>query len=230
MPTKIIVSYDGTHNEDDAIALGRLLARAGAEVALAYVRHTIEPEPDREALAEHEAQELLERGAELFGEIEVARHVIADRSTPHGLARLASELGAAVVVFCSDSHTAGGRVAIGNSAGRLLDGGRVAVGIAPAGLAQRAQVTPRLIAAVRDGEDSSAQSTAAALAEALHASAGVLGEQEADLLVIGSRPQAEPGTVSLSARSEHLIEEGACPVLVLPAQRTLSFNASALTV
>ena len=47
MPTKIIVSYDGTANEDDAIALGRLLGQAGAEVALAYVRHSQEPDLDR---------------------------------------------------------------------------------------------------------------------------------------------------------------------------------------
>ena len=55
---KIIVSYDGTNNEDDAIALGRVFAHAGAEVALAYVRHTQEPEPEREVLAEREAEAL----------------------------------------------------------------------------------------------------------------------------------------------------------------------------
>ena len=60
MSVKIIVSYDGTRNEDDAIALGRLFAGAGAEVALAYVRHTHEPDRNRETLVEHEARELLE--------------------------------------------------------------------------------------------------------------------------------------------------------------------------
>ena len=59
MSAKIIVSYDGTANEDDAIALGRLFARAGAEVSLAYVRHTHEPDSDRETLAQNEAEELL---------------------------------------------------------------------------------------------------------------------------------------------------------------------------
>ena len=63
MSTKIIVSYDGTANEDDAIALGRLLAQAGAQIALAYVRHTHEPDSNRETLAQAEAQELLDRGA-----------------------------------------------------------------------------------------------------------------------------------------------------------------------
>ena len=39
MATKIIVSYDGTANDTDALALGRLLARAGGSLELAYVRH-----------------------------------------------------------------------------------------------------------------------------------------------------------------------------------------------
>src|SRR6202030_760113 len=76
MPTKIIVSYDGTANEDDAIALGRLLGQAGGEVALAYVRHSQEPDLDRERLAQSEAEELLARGASLFGDADVARHVV----------------------------------------------------------------------------------------------------------------------------------------------------------
>src|ERR1700759_5290443 len=82
MSTKIIVSYDGTANEDDAIALGRVFARAGAEVALAYVRHSQEPDLDREKLAQSEAEELLSRGAQLFGSADVAKHVVTDRSTP----------------------------------------------------------------------------------------------------------------------------------------------------
>src|SRR5438477_10300526 len=95
MATKIIVSYDGTANENDAIALGRIFARAGAEVALAYVRHTHEPDRDRETLAQHEAQELLERGAALFGEggEALGRHVVTDRATPEGLPALARPQG-----------------------------------------------------------------------------------------------------------------------------------------
>ena len=39
MAPKIIVSYDDTDNDRDALALGRLLAFSGAELSLAYVRH-----------------------------------------------------------------------------------------------------------------------------------------------------------------------------------------------
>ena len=40
MALKIIVSYDDTDNDRDALALGRLLAVTGAELSLAYVRHS----------------------------------------------------------------------------------------------------------------------------------------------------------------------------------------------
>ena len=40
MPPKVIVSYDDTPNDQDAVALGRRLREAGATVSLAYVRHS----------------------------------------------------------------------------------------------------------------------------------------------------------------------------------------------
>ncbi len=50
MTADLIVSYDGTPNDDDALALGRLLAKTGSSVALAYVRHSKEFDPKREEL------------------------------------------------------------------------------------------------------------------------------------------------------------------------------------
>jgi hypothetical protein len=35
----LIISYDGTPNDEDALALGKMLAPAGFRLALAYVRH-----------------------------------------------------------------------------------------------------------------------------------------------------------------------------------------------
>lgn len=223
-PTSILISYDGTHNEDDAVALGRVLALAGAQVALAYVRHFVEQEPDREALAEQEASELLLRGAALLGGREAGRHVVTDRSTPEGLRRIAERVGASGVVFCSDSHTAKGHIAIGNSARRLLEGGPLAVGIAPAGFAK---AQPRLQLIAYSGEDEAARASAESLTAATSASLTAVADESADLLVIGSRPEAEQGQVALSAAAENLIEEVArCPVLVLPRGGALSFTQS----
>jgi nucleotide-binding universal stress UspA family protein len=234
MSANIIISYDGTNNEDDAVALGRLFASAGARVSLAYVRHAPEEETSREILAQHEAETLLERGTELLGR-DAPRHVITDRSTPEGLSKLAARVEADAIVFCSDSHTARGHIGVGNSAQRLLQGGTTAVAIAPAGFARDASRHVRHVGVAGDG---GAQATAEALARAFGAELGAspsgarAGEhpgghdQEACLLVVGSRPEAEEGRVSLSAASENLIEVAACPVLVVPRGVALAFDGA----
>jgi nucleotide-binding universal stress UspA family protein len=223
MPTtKIIVSYDGTANEDDAIALAGLFARAGAEVSLGYVRHT------NEAVSDEEAQEVLDRGAALFAATFAERNAVTDRSTPDGLRALAEQIGAQVIVFCSDSHTAPGHITIGNSAQRLLEGGPVAVAIAPAGLADDGArpAAQRIVAVGEAGGDDSAQSTARALAAALGAQVVPVADEQADLLVIDSRTDATPGRVSLSSSASHLIEIATCPVLVVPRGTALAFGGT----
>ena len=222
MSTKVIVSYDGTANEDDAIALGRVFARAGADVSLAYVRHTHEPDSERESLVQREAEQLLERGAELFGNASVDRHVITDRSTPEGLRALAVRERAQVIVFCSDSHTAEGHIAIGNSAERLIEGGPAAIAIAPVGLADRPEAARRIVAIGDSG--GGAQATAESLAAALGATVAPVANEETDMLVIDSRPEAEPGHVSITASAEHAAEIATSSVLILPRGVELSFG------
>jgi nucleotide-binding universal stress UspA family protein len=227
MATKVIVSYDGTANEDDAIAFGSLLARAGAEVSLGYVRHT------DEAVSDEEAQEVLDRGAAHFGGAFASSHAVTDRSTPEGLLALAARIGAQAVVFCSDSHTAPGHISIGNSAERLLEGGNVAVGIAPVGLADTdgdATRVQRIVAVGEAGGAGGAQATAQALAGALGAEVVPVADDAADLLVIDSRADAEQGRVSLSSSAAHLIEIANCPVLVLPSGVPLQFGGAPAAV
>jgi nucleotide-binding universal stress UspA family protein len=226
MSTKVIVSYDGTANEDDAVALGRLLGQAGAEVSLAYVRHAPEPDSAREDIAQHEAQALLGRGAELLGNPEAQRHVVTDRSTPEGLAALAERESVEVVVFCSDSHTAKGHIAVGNSAQRLLEGGRVAVAIAPVDLAESVgALALNQIVAVGDA-DGGAHETAQALAAALGATVAPVVDKNTGLLVIDSRPEAQEGRIAISSSAAHLIEIATSPVLVLPRGKRLQFASS----
>ena len=164
MATKIIVSYDGTENDTDALALGRLLARAGGSLALAYVRHALEPEPGREKLAQHEAEELLATGARWLGEPDVPRHVVLSGSTPEGLRDLAERDGADLIVFGSEYRTAPGHVQPGSSALHLLEGGPIAISLAPAGLRDRADLTVETIAAVGEDGDPGPKETAASLA------------------------------------------------------------------
>jgi nucleotide-binding universal stress UspA family protein len=220
MATKVIVSYDGTANEDDAIALGSLLARAGAEVSLGYVRHT------DEAVSDEEAQEVLDRGQAHFAGTFASRHAVTDRSTPEGLQALAAQIGAQAVLFCSDSHTAHGHVTIGNSAQRLLEGGNVAVGIAPVGLAESDGSARRIVAVGEAGGGGGSQATAQSIASALGAEVVPVADSEADLLVIDSRAGAEQGRVSISSSASHLIEIATCPVLVLPSGVALQFGGA----
>ncbi len=224
MATKIIASYDGTANEDDALALARILGQAGAEVALAYVRHAAETDREAESLAQAEADALLTRGVELLGIPGAAKHVVTDRSTPEGLARLAEQTGADVIVFCSDSHTAKGHIGVGNSAQRLLDGGRSAIAVAPAGLAEAGGGVQSIVAVGDAG--GGAEATARALAGALGATVAPVANEQTDLLVIDSRPEAEIGRVSISSSATHLIEIATCPVLAVPRGRTLAFGGA----
>ena len=109
MALKIIVSYDDTDNDRDALALGRLLAISGAELSLAYVRHSFGG-----ALEEKQADELLARGAASVGTPDMPRHVIVNPGTSVGLAELAEREGADVIVFGSEYRTALGTVKPGH--------------------------------------------------------------------------------------------------------------------
>jgi nucleotide-binding universal stress UspA family protein len=225
MSTKIIVSYDGTANEDDAIALGRAFGRAGAEVSIAYVRHAHTADSNREAVAQREADELLARGAAILGNPNAQLHTVVDRSTPEGLSALAIREGADVIVFCSDSHTAKGHVGVGNSAEHLLEGGRTAVAIAPAGFAESGEQSIGQIVAIGDA-DGGARETAESLAAALGGSVAPVANDQTGLLVVDSRPEATAGRLALSTAAARMIDIATAPVLVLPRGARLAFAGS----
>ena len=134
MSSDLIVSYDGTPNDDDALALGRLLARTGASLSLAYIRHSHEFDPAREELAQHDAVRRLEQGAAWLQEPDIPKYVVFSGSTEAGLEQLAEAEQAAAIVFGSDYRTPPGRAEPGTSADRLLGGGSVAIAVAAAGL------------------------------------------------------------------------------------------------
>jgi hypothetical protein len=221
MATKFIVSYDGTDSDRDALALGRLLARAGASLALAYVRHQHEA-GGREALAEHDAEALLAGGAEWLGDPEVPRFVVLSASTPQGLKELAATEDAHGIVFGSAYRTTPGHVYPQQSAERLMEGGPLAIALAPAGFVDGDDAIAS-VAAVDEEGDTTAALTAAALAAKLGASVEARPSPGAGLLVVGSKPGAAPGTVLVSAASAYLVELSRCPALVVPRGAPLAF-------
>jgi nucleotide-binding universal stress UspA family protein len=225
MQTKVIISYDGTENDHDALALGRIFGDAGAQVALAYVRHTQETDPRREADANAEAEAILERGAAGLGHPEVGRHVVLAGSTGDGLRALAEGEEADVVIFGSDSHTAPGHVQPGRSALRLFAGGPVAVAIAPARLRDREDARLHPVALAGGEVDPAARRTAEELAEETDTSLALPSQEGVNLLVVGSRPGTPAGRVGLSSAAEYLVETARSSVLVLPRGVALSLQS-----
>jgi nucleotide-binding universal stress UspA family protein len=226
MALNVIVSYDDTDNDRDALALGRLFRGVGADVSLAYVRHTQESDEAQERLEEHEAQELLARGAESLGD-DAKRHIVLDASTGDGLWALAEREDADIVVFGSDYRTSPGRVKLGTSARRLLEGGPAAVAVAPSGLRDRDELSVVRIGLIPAEADPDAQESARALAASLGAVVASSLDEAVDLLVVGSRPEAPDGRVMLSAAAEYAIDDAATPVLVVPRGAVLPFAAPA---
>ena len=217
MSGKAIISYDGTPNDDDAVALGRMLAGAGFELILAYVRHAREFDQRREEVAQHDAEQRLERGAALLGDPGVARHVVVGASTGEALADLAGTQGASLVVFGSDYRTAPNHVEPGTTAQHMLDGGLVAVAIAPAGLRTQQNGSIKSIAVPIAGPHNDvARETARALAERLGGEV-VPASDRVDLIVVGSQPDAPPGHVVVGGDVRTELDNARSPVLVLPA-------------
>ena len=214
MAPTAIVSYDDTLNDLDALALARLLAEAGTTLTLAYVRHSTESRRDLEDVEEHEAEALLERGARWLGDLDVARQVVLSASTGAGLRWLAEVQDADIVVFGSDYRTSPGHVAPQQSTLALLEGGPAAVAIAPAGYGLNGGPQFGRIGVLADPDDEAAAQTAAELAEQLDAE--VTRElRSLDMLVVGSRSEARPGYVTISARAQNAIEAATAPVLIV---------------
>jgi nucleotide-binding universal stress UspA family protein len=227
MTSTAIVSYDDTLNDLDALMLARVFADAGTTLTLAYVRHATHTHRNQEELAEHEAEALLDRGARWLGDLDVDRRVIVSASTSAGLKWLAEQENADIVVFGSDYRTAAGHVAPQQSAQTLLEGGPAAVAIAPANYGWHDGPQIDRIGLLADAGDDAATQTAANLGEQFDATV-TRDERGVDLLVVGSRSEARPGYVTISARAQNAIEESTAPVLVVARAVPVGFGAPVL--
>ena len=201
--TTVIVSYDGTDNDRDALALGRVLAGAGASLELAYVSHRKEPEPDSPT--------------------DVPFHVVDNPSTAEGLRELVIARGAEIIVFGSEYRTARGHLDPQATARRLLEGGPVALALAPAGYADANHKPVAVIRSVSEEGDPCTRETALSLAKKLGAEMVETSGHNPDLVVVGSKPGTVNGRVTVSAAAEYMIELAGCPVIVLPRGVAVAF-------
>jgi nucleotide-binding universal stress UspA family protein len=144
MTAPIVAGVDGTGSGLDAVTLATRLARATGDpliVACVY------PEGRRSggldaAEARGPAAKALEAASELADEAGAEYRTVPSSSPARGLAELAEEEGASMVVAGSHRSGAFGRVASGGTAERLLHGSGCPVAVAPRGYRKR--VTDRL--------------------------------------------------------------------------------------
>jgi len=224
MSPRAIISYDDTPGDHDALMLGRILADAGADLTLAYVRHCTHGDCSQEEREEHDAERLLERGAEWFSGLHIDTRVVVSPSTPEGLRRMAEQEHADIVVFGSDYRTAPGHVVPQHSTQALLDGGTTAVAIAPSGYHDEWAPRIRRIGLLAIPGDDSTIDTARSLADSFGATL-TRDEHQVDLLVVGSRREAPVGRVLISAQAQNEVENATCPVLVVPRGISIDFPA-----
>ena len=222
MALKIIVSYDDTDYDKDALALGRLLALGGAELSLAYVAPLLRRRPGGEGGR---------------GDAGPRRQL---RSAPPTCPATSS----------STPATSVGLTELAERQRRRRDRLRLRVPDR-AGHRQAGHLGPQT-AARRPGRDRrrpgrparrrrrcrstrsasstratrAARETATSLASALGAGVAEHGSGPVDLLVVGSRPEAPAGKVVLSATSDYAVEAATYPVLVLPRGTSLAFSGA----
>jgi nucleotide-binding universal stress UspA family protein len=210
-----IVSYDGTPNDEDALTLARVLGEVGAKLILAYVRH------GADGCDQGQAVELLARGAAMLADARVETRVVVNPSTSDGLRDLALAEDADVIVFGSDYRTPAGRIAPQMSTQKLMQGGPAAIAIAPAGYFERPIRTIGLLAGLDDG---AAIDTAHAFAN--HFGATVTDTNYGvDLLIVGSRAEAQKGQTLLSSHAENAIVGTGAPVLVVGRGVAVDFES-----
>jgi nucleotide-binding universal stress UspA family protein len=139
MTAPIVVGVDGTGSGLDAVALAvRLAQLTGDPLIVACVY----PEGRRSSLddaaaAHGPAATALEAARELADEAGAEYRTVPSSSPARGLAELAEEEGAAMVVAGSHRGGAFGRVASGGTAERLLHGSGCPVAVAPRGYRKR---------------------------------------------------------------------------------------------
>jgi nucleotide-binding universal stress UspA family protein len=144
MTAPIVIGVDGTGSGQDAVALAVRLAQATGDpliVACVYPEGR-RSSPEAAAAVRGPAGKALEAARALAEEATAEYRTVPSGSPARGLAELAEEEDAAMVVVGSHRGGAFGRVASGGTAERLLHGSGCPVAVAPRGYRQR--VTDKL--------------------------------------------------------------------------------------
>ena len=134
----ILIGVDGSDRSQDAVAFGRLLARAGHAPMTLATAFPPEPTAAHDASGGYdrslrrEAEGILERTAASLSDVgALETRAIANNSPARALQGLAGELHAEVIIVGSSHTGRAGRVLPGSTAERLLHGSPCAVAVVP---------------------------------------------------------------------------------------------------
>ena len=220
--SRIIVGVDGSEQSEDAVAFGRLVARASGApvtVASAYTHDRLaarDPSDEYGKFLRREVETLLEDLSGPLGDLPgLETRAVADGSPARALQAIALDRDAGLIVVGS-SHTGRlGRVLPGSTAERLLHGSPCPVAVVPRGYRSALAHPTGMIACAWDGRPESEAALAAAeeVARRLSASLRVVRPLEPDKRVYpselgsryggGDRERARDGSAGPST--------GACP-------------------
>ena len=163
---KILVGVISEYSADDAMALAAVLQQAfGAQVVLGTIyAHSADTAGTRTVNAEWvqylkaDAADVLQEASEdalKSGLVEFETAMHGHRSSGVGLAELAAQVEADLIVIGSAPGSAKGRFLIGSTADQLLHGSHVPVALAPAGYRRvRPESLGRMVVAFQDTAES----------------------------------------------------------------------------
>lgn len=177
----VVVGIDGTPSGLEALSLGNALAvLTGAPLVLGAVYGFEVMASGFGGLAwppHNEADKWLKEAEQRLGDVVGWRSVTTESATiPHGLARIAEQEDAAILVLGSSRHGPFGRAMAGTGIARVVHGSPCAVAVVPHGWHLQPEDKALTFGVAFDGgpEAREALALAARLAEAPHASLRIL--------------------------------------------------------
>jgi len=152
----VVAGYDATDEGADGLALARILAAHTHSDLL--VARVIPDEPDLPGLTRPERMHVRDVVSETHaailaavpdGDLEVMP--VLDHSVVRGLHEVAREQEAEMLVLGSSHHSIAGRVLLGGTIDRLINGAPCPVAVAPPGFRERTELQPPIIGIAWDG-------------------------------------------------------------------------------
>ena len=232
----LVIGYDGSPGARDALALGRVLARAMdatpmiATVVL-YPDHLIDAVKRREIVT-RQAAPLLAVATEQAQDLEPETTVLVDDSPAHALHELAEDRRPIALVLGSSHRAPLGRVFLGSVGQSLLSGAPCAVAVAPRDYAASTSEDLRRIGVGLNGsrESWSAFRAAISLAERLEAGLTAIAVAEPPRYGYGAAIAVLTAAEYESAERQHaaqVLAEAAERVPATVSMRRLLLNGMA---